>query len=321
MYQAADLLFIYTETSLHAGAGAGTGAIDLPIQRDRVTGYPLVQASGLKGALRDVAEEKANTNSSGEDVNIIFGPKEIEQANEYAAAVSIGDARLLLFPVRSLIGVFAWITSPNALSRFKRDVQMVKGELPDELLNLPNSIDKEDVALVPTKCDLIPDNGNSLVLEEFAFREEEDKEKKEVVTKLAGWLSKHALPQNGEYVYWRDKLKTSLVILPDDAFRDFALYSTEVITRIKLASETKIVETGALWVEEYLPTDAVLYAPVFASKPRKKEDSLPSGWQGKDSQYVLQRARELLPDRLQLGGNETIGRGMVYAKWLNGGAK
>lgn len=311
MYQAADLLFIYTETPLHAGAGTGTGAIDLPIQRDRVTQYPLVQASGLKGALRDVAI------GSDEDINIIFGPKDTKQANEYAAAISIGDARLLLFPVRSLIGVFAWTTSPDALARFKREVQVIKDEIPKELSGLPESIDK-DKALVPTNCDLIPENENSLVLEEFAFTVDEDKAKREVVTKLANWLSDQALPRNGEYTYWQNKLKTSLVILPDDAFRDFALYSTEVVTRTKLNNETKTVETGALWVEEYLPTDAMLYAPVFASKPRHQ----PNGWKDKDEHDVLQRTRELLPNRrLQLGGNETIGRGMIYAKWLNGGTK
>lgn len=320
MYQAADLLFIYTETPLHAGAGAGTGAIDLPIQRDRVTQYPLVQASGLKGALRDVARVKAETNGSKKDVDIIFGPEDIDQANEYAAAISIGDARLLLFPVRSLVGVFAWTTSPDALARFKREVQVIKDEIPKELADLTTSIDK-DKALVPTNCDLIPDNENSLVLEEFAFTVNEDKAKREAVTKLANWLSNHALPQNGEYTYWKNKLKTSLVILPDDAFRDFALYSTEVVTRTKLKNETKTVETSALWVEEYLPTDAVLYAPVFASKPRQEKDRLPNGWQGKDENYVLQRIEELLPKRLQLGGNETIGRGMVHLQWLNGGRK
>ena len=33
----------------------------------------------------------------------------------------MGDARLLLFPVRSLRGVFAWVTSLDALERFARD--------------------------------------------------------------------------------------------------------------------------------------------------------------------------------------------------------
>jgi CRISPR type III-B/RAMP module RAMP protein Cmr4 len=52
MFQAACMLYVYAETPLHAGSGRGLGGVDLPIQRERVTGYPIVQASSLKGKLR-----------------------------------------------------------------------------------------------------------------------------------------------------------------------------------------------------------------------------------------------------------------------------
>ncbi len=301
MYQASDMLFIYTETPLHAGSGQGTGAIDLPIQRERVTCYPLVQASGLKGALKDTAQRNGGNK---EDIDLIFGAE--GQNVDYAAAISIGDARLLLFPVRSLIGVFAWTTSLDVLARFRRDMQAIGT---NSLPALPESLQKEQ-AWVTSPCSLLPDNENDLVLEEFAFTAQRD----EKTTELAKWLADHAFPPNGEDDYWKKKVKTSLVILPEDAFRDFALYATEIVTRINIDDATKTVKSGMLWTEEYLPIDSVLYAPVFASTSRREGSSM-------SAQEVLQKTQQFVPNRLQLGGDETIGRGMVHLQWLNGGKK
>ena len=37
-----SMLFLYVETPLHAGSGRGLGTVDLPIQRERATGYPMI---------------------------------------------------------------------------------------------------------------------------------------------------------------------------------------------------------------------------------------------------------------------------------------
>src|SRR5581483_2990503 len=100
MFEATALLFIYVETPLHAGTARGLGAVDLPIQRERTTGYPIVQASSLKGRLRAEARRWGMMEAEWE---AIFGP-ETERASDHAGALAVGDARLLLFPVRSLAG-------------------------------------------------------------------------------------------------------------------------------------------------------------------------------------------------------------------------
>src|SRR5438128_7853487 len=70
-------LYLYVETPLHAGVGSGLSSIDLPIQRERTTQYPMIQGSGIKGKLRSVAEDmverKAGT-LTDEKVTIMFGP-------------------------------------------------------------------------------------------------------------------------------------------------------------------------------------------------------------------------------------------------------
>jgi CRISPR type III-B/RAMP module RAMP protein Cmr4 len=65
-------------------------------------------------------------------------------------------------------------------------------------------------------------------------------------------------------------LEKRLVILPENAFRDFVQLSTEVIARVRIDDTKKTVERGALWTEEHLPSETLLYATLFASKPRVK---------------------------------------------------
>ena len=48
------ILYLFTRTPLHVGAGASVGAIDQPIIRERRTGFPIIPASSLKGTFADV---------------------------------------------------------------------------------------------------------------------------------------------------------------------------------------------------------------------------------------------------------------------------
>ena len=64
------VLFLYGQSWLHPGAGASTEAIDLPVQREVHTKYPVIPASSVKGSLREVAEETVPQGV----VDSIFGP-------------------------------------------------------------------------------------------------------------------------------------------------------------------------------------------------------------------------------------------------------
>ena len=300
MFQATDILFLYVETPLHAGTGAGLGAVDLPIQRERITGYPLVQASSIKGVLRNAAEQQKGKTSS--EVITTFGPEK----SDHAGAFSPGDARILLFPVRSLLGIFAWTTSPHALNRFIRDAGFANKNLAWQAPNLPDS----DTALVCRNNDISADN--QVVLEEFSFKVQENDE----VNKIADCLVHNALPTGDEYDYWHKVFPKRLIILPDDDFREFTRFSTEVVTRVQLDNDKKTVKPGALWTEENLPTDTLLYVPVYATRPRSN-DKKPDGWQ--TEQHVLDFVRQTVTQagRVQIGGNETIGRGIVAVRWAD----
>jgi CRISPR-associated protein Cmr4 len=306
MFKAVKLLFLYTETPLHVGSGSSLGVVDLPIQRERHTNLPMIQSSGIKGKLRSAFE---NNGLKGQTdlMKAIFGP-ESSNASDHAGALSPGDGRILLFPVRSLKGVFAWITCPLVISRFVRDLQL-SGEQPtwSDLSQVTDS-----TALVPENCQLSIDS--AIVLEEFTFTASKDQK----VTEFAAWLADHALPSGAEYDFWKDKLKTNLAIVSDDAFKDFCQFSTDIVARTKLDPVKKTVETGALWTEENLPNDTLLYTPLFACDPRvENKPKKQNGTDDLDAEEILNIVQQHLTNghaRLQLGGNETVGRGIVATR-------
>jgi len=295
--ETSKMLYLYVETPLHVGSGRALGTIDLPIQRERLTEYPMVQSSSLKGKLRAVTKDMLT------DVVLweaIFGPESITSPGDaYAGALAPGDAKLLLFPLRSLAGVFVWATSVEILQRFARDCSqhpsMAKPNWP-----VPTS------GNVPKGTAWVKDDqlviGKHIVLEDFTFTA--DKSQATLVAIIATWLQQYAMPQSPEYAYWRNALSSRLVILDNDAFRDFTLFATEVQTHIRIDQTTKTVQEGALWTTESLPTDTLLYAPLSATATRTSKKSLTAA-------AVLKQMRDLNLLRIQLGGNESTGRGIV----------
>ena len=52
MFSTVRPFILYALSAVHAGSGSEIGVVDLPIQRERSTGYPKIESSSLKGALR-----------------------------------------------------------------------------------------------------------------------------------------------------------------------------------------------------------------------------------------------------------------------------
>lgn len=312
MFKQAKLMFIYTETSLHCGSGTSLGVVDLPIQREKYTDYPVAQASGIKGVVREWFEfrnekETNSNNKSLENAKIkyAFGPDfSRSEGDAHAGAVTFTDGRLLLFPVRSLNGVFAYTTSRFALSRLKRDLEIAKVPV---AWKIPEESDDKILGIKGSK---ITDSNKKVVLEEYTFDFKEDEE----VTKIAEWLAKNAIPKGSEYDFWRNKIKTDLLVLPDNAFRDFVKLSTEVQARIRINNDTKTVDRGALFYEESLPTDSLLYSIVLAHDPACDSEKRPEGL--KTDKDVMKYIESINSNRLQFGGDATIGKGIVNVNFL-----
>ena len=300
MIEKGTLLYIYAETPLHPGSGSELGTIDLPIQREKHTGFPMIQGSGLKGVLREAAEAKDGTKDY---VKWVFGP---EQAADHAGALSVGDARILLFPVRSLKGIFAWITCPMVLNRLKRDLATVGIKADGAWQGFPTP-EAENKCCVQTTQSAVAIDSRNVVLEEYTFEAQPDKSADE----LGKWLAATVLPQTPEYKFWQDKLKNSLVVLPDDAFTDFVKYHTMVISRTKIDDTKKTVIPGALWTEEHLPPETILYSPLFGSKARYDGNGTKPPGDLNTGEGVIKWLAGLNFAYVRLGGDETVGRGLA----------
>jgi CRISPR-associated protein Cmr4 len=272
----------------------------------------MIQGTGIKGKLRAAAHRakvSPDTSWTTDDITAIFGPE--NNGSEHAGALITGDARILLFPVRSLSGVFAYTTSADVLNRFMRDSN--RGRLSISWEVPVRGENEQHIALVPHPNRVTADK--TIVLEEFSF----DAKPLKQVTQIGTWLAQNAFPASKEYDYWRQKVQDSLVILPDNDFRDFVVNATEIITRVRINRETKTVEGGALWTEEHLPTDTLLYVPIYATNARKLKDGADNRKEPvMQAADILNKARTLGDSQqgyIQLGGDETVGRGMVRMHW------
>jgi CRISPR-associated protein Cmr4 len=307
MFKEAKVMFIYTESSLHCGSGTSLGVIDLPIQREKYTDYPVCQASGVKGVVREWFENKYGEKDSR--IKYTFGPDFGRgDGDAHAGAATFTDGRLLLFPVRSLNGVFAYTTSRFALNRLKRDLQMVG--VNGITWNVPDDSGDKILGVNSSK---IADKDNKVVLEEYTF----DFQDSDDVKNIAEWIADNAIPKGPEYKFWKEKIKTDLIVLPDNAFRDFVKLSTEVQARIMIDNEKKTVKQGALFYEEALSSDSLLYSVVMAHDPACDSDKRPEKL--KSHNEVMAFLSEINTQRLQFGGDATIGKGIVNINFLNGG--
>ena len=294
MYSTARPVYFHVRTPMHAGTGAELGIVDLPIQRERATGYPKVEGSSLKGAIREAFRHLHSNGIEKADSTLLFGP-DSDEDDLHAGALGFTDARLLFFPVKSAKGVFAWITCPAVLRRWKEDLSFADVEM---ALRIPSGDTIPHRSMLP-----MAKNGDerTIVLEEFAHTLKADDDAQEI----AAWI--------GEHVLGMARFQDQMAVLSDDAFRDYVEMNTEIITRTKINSATGTVADGQLFTEEYLPAESILYFLTMASPLRvknRKETAL-GDRKDPDGTDVLGFFADHCPETVQIGANATIGKGLV----------
>lgn len=324
MFEKAIILGLYSVTPVHAGSGAELSVIDLPIQREKHTGFPVIWGQSLKGVLRNSFrrlelreevkindksrnwEEKAkeiygdraemyikNVEEGRRDpplTEIIFGPS-TEAASEHAGAIGVGDAKILLFPVRSLKGVFAHVTCPLVLERFRRDLELlgIKNDFKVPQVNESGAVVSKDSSL---KVD-----EKKIVLEDIVLSANDQD-----VSDLTSVIFKISPISIDE---------KRIAIVHDNVFSNLVQMTTEVVARVKIDAEKGTVQSGALWYEEYLPSDTLLYSVIAVGKPRKAVNGLSS------AEDIIKEFETFNNKFVQIGGNETVGKGFVKLKVMS----
>jgi CRISPR-associated protein Cmr4 len=289
------LLIVHARSPLHAGTGQATAAVDLPIARDRATGFPLLPGSSIKGALRGRARENGKLS---QDWTYTFGP-ETDNASEHAGAVAISDARLLLLPVRSVAGTFAWVTSPYLLAGFTREAALAGFS---NLLTVPKVVAAE-AALVTTSSALSVEisGKKKVVLEEFDLNAQVG----------ADAVADALAPLVFASTDWQAMLKQRLCIVHDDTMSFLAQHATDIVTRVSINPETGTAKKGQLWTEENLPAESVLVSLV-EEQHRHSQDK---------GGHLDRIAKALLNHPVQLGGKATVGRGRCALHFATKGGK
>ncbi len=285
----ARLYLVHALSPLHAGTGQGIGAIDLPIAREKATNIPYLPGSSVKGVLRDRC---AQDSAQAANVVGVFGP-ETNNADAHAGSLVLADARLLLLPVRSLAGTFAWVTSPYLLRRLLRDAAGVVADNPPQPPETGAVTDATVGCLVAKGAKIMHDK-NKVYLEELDLTATVN----DTVGQWAEWLGVRLWPDDPA---WQKMLKERLCVVPDDLMNFLAATATETIARVRMERDRKTVVDGGLWYEEALPTESVLTGLAIATPVRATKLS---------EADVFTTLSALTKDALQLGGKATVGRGL-----------
>jgi CRISPR-associated protein Cmr4 len=231
-----QILYIFTRTPLHVGAGTSVGAVDQPVQRERHTGFPIVPGSSIKGVLRDACRN----DELREKEKQIFGEQ------DDAGKVTFGEAKVMAFPVRSARGSFAFITCPLALERFRRSHGAASNisapEEPDDMQCLAGD------AVTITRGSEI-----GVVLEEYRF--------KRTAQFPEAW--ENVLLDLLDDAVWKIG-KSRFVLLNNGDFSHFVKTACEISQHVSINTKTGTAKPGALFNLEAVPAETLFFAPVTA---------------------------------------------------------
>ena len=288
----ARIFHLHTLSALHCGTGQSAGVVDLPIARARATKLPIVPGSSLRGVLRQQV-----AGASPEDAEILFGPKTIGgDRDSFAGALSIGDAHLLSLPVRCLAGIVSYVTAPFILRRYARDLARAGAALPAA----PNDPAAGEAKVTSRSANIVE---GKLVLEDLDLTAREDAALNKWATRIAQAAHPGDAESQGDFV-------ARFALLPDSIMDFLAETATDIRARIALDPDTGAVRPGALWYEENLPAEAVLWGMYAVSPSNKPGDTR--------SEADLAGAMPGPDTLLQLGGKAGAGRGL--ARFLVGEA-
>ncbi len=246
--------FLQTLDPVHVGTG-GTrlGRVDLSIVREPGTRLPKIPGTSFSGAIRAYAAYRygkrrcAGQGQSGEGhcgrptcpICYTFGA--ITGERSYSGVVSIGDARILLFPVYSMVGP-VWVTSPTAL----QDAGCVQNDV---------SVNSEKAKWGGNGSGLPTDKPINL-----------------------GWLMverEDDLPSMNLPSQIPEQIRKRIVLVSNELFSHIVNSNLEVRTSVSINPETGAAEEGALFTYEAIPRATVLWMDVVVDDYKNR-----TLWQG-----------------------------------------
>lgn len=295
MYIKSKIEYIKAITPIHAGVGQELGIADMPIQREKHSNIPKIEASSLKGSIKSFLYRKNRDKNDGDELFKIFGPKEGETAS---SLIGFTDAKLLLFPIKSATDIYKLITCPYILNRWIEDLMLGEKKLDDENhVNIPKGNwkveDGKVISLAPKE--------SCIILEEYVFEEEkiEDEDKKDI---------------KGLFKKIQDVNLNKILILSDSDFIEMVTMYTEIITRNKIDMDKGVADKTGLFTEEYLPMESILYFIILETGKFKADIENP---ENEEKSVAIEYYKKNIGKVFQIGANLTIGKGFVKRLDIN----
>jgi CRISPR/Cas system CMR subunit Cmr4 (Cas7 group RAMP superfamily) len=184
----------------------------------------------------------------------------------------------LFFPLRALNRPLLWATSVEILEGFLENC----GEAP---FVLDKSLSRSAVAVSSAKAVI----EGRVFVESVSF----PCAPSDALKLCAEAITATVFPQSEEYQFLRDSFSESVVVLPHETLSLLVQTSTEVTAQLPVRSEEGPVTSAGFFFRESLPSETVLYSVV---QP--------------DGHLLLEAALERGLTRVQLGADETRGRGI-----------
>jgi len=286
IYSVVRVVGVEATTNIHVGSGSGLVA-DVGVQRDEF-GFPCILSSSLKGSLKTAlfyafASIFAGGGGSGVSdpmklaryaVSLLLG-SEPDEGETFESSIAVLDAYLLAMPVRSLKGVYTYITSSTLLARFKERLEILRDftnqkqtgssvnidnaiEALDKVINVSKNIIDEALCIgdcnkvtIDTQGSVEALKGRAVIAEEF-------------IVKVSNVKEKDVLKQDCALSDLENLLKMLIaddmpvLILSDDMAREVIDRGLIRVVRVKLGKESKTVSEGP-WTEEYVPRKTVFH--------------------------------------------------------------
>jgi CRISPR-associated protein Cmr4 len=252
----AKILYLHAITPIHSGVGHTVGVIDLPIAREKATGWPQIPGSSVKGVIRqsERGPEDRGGDKDSDRLKKRFGDQDA------MGEVAFGDQRILFLAVRSFAGTFAYVTSPLVLERFRRDVTLM-----GLTVQLP--------AASPASLEVAVAEGSELLHGGKVYLEDID------LTPAGAKIDPGGLAaQLFDAPAEQQAFGRRVAVVPNTVFDFLCETATEITARVALESESKTVRRGGLWYEEAVPAESIFAGPVLHPMGKELPDLKPPAY-------------------------------------------
>jgi CRISPR-associated protein Cmr4 len=295
------LLFLYAETPVHVGADTSQGALDLPIQREITTGFPIIKAESLKGALRERFRPGREQRSERDRWIRIFGDEPpvagVRAGTLRPGTLRVHEAQLIAFPAPALSRTFVWVTSPLACARLERKARFA---------GVTVAADGATASAAPAGavCVSAGTASGQSVIGPYTVSLSHDP----AFGNWAGQLARVAFPSLDEMDPFRTKLATDLISCSDELLGAISRDCAPVVARVQLgtgedgSAPRKTVQHGPFY-SEYLPAETLLAALLECD----------------DGGHLRYVAESLQDGVLRIGGDESLGKGLLWCRVQSAG--